>query len=168
MNCEQARQRWHDRVDERREDDQLIRHLNSCDACRAYADQMQLIVGVLDSLRRETETVVSRTAADDTDHRHGSNWWSLSRKVAALAAAIVLAVSGLSHYATDRAIDGVGVEAVSDRTPAPDSTASVQGISLRGKYVDRLLVVPATVVDDNVQMYWLYPIVAGGSDSSGS
>lgn len=168
MNCEQARQRWHDSVDELREDEQLRRHLEACEACRAYASEMELIVGVLDTLRRETETIVSGTRVRHTGTARSSKRRLFSRMAVGLAAALAVAITGLSYYTPDRAIEGSRVGTPLDVALTPDAPEPPLGLSLRGGFADRYLVVPAPVADDNVQMFWLYPIVAGDGESTGS
>ena len=57
MNHEQARQRWHDCTDQGRSDPKLEVHLRECASCRDYVRDMETVLRVLDTARRETERI---------------------------------------------------------------------------------------------------------------
>lgn len=174
MNCDEARQRWHDRFDEDRDDPALDSHLASCEACRCYAGQMGRIADVLDELRDQTESVVLRQegGAPDQGEAHGRRSWRVFlRPAMGIAAAIAVAIGASLFYVTDR--EGITVDPVGppmEDQPRVDATqlssASPRlGISLRGESAQRLMAVAQPVSQDNVQVFWLYPTLA--SDSKG-
>ena len=97
MNCEEARARWHERLDGGGEDAGLEEHLESCASCREYAGQMDRLAGVLDELKVETESVVSRPVGLSADERVKAPQrmnWVFARRFMRIAAAVVVLVGG--------------------------------------------------------------------------
>ena len=183
MNCEEARTRWHQQLEEPQEAAELARHLAECAACQQYTAEMQRIVDVLDELRRDTESIVSRAPAPSAREDGGEpQWWnprwvtSLTRAAAVLA---ILVGGGALYYASQRAMWGPvdtddTVKVVTDSTPEP-CEAVVEtpsdprlGISLRAESAKRMLAVAQPTSQPDVQMYWLYPVSAreNSDDSS--
>lgn len=174
MNCDEARQRWHDRLDEDRDDPALDSHLASCGACRCYAGQMGRIAQVLDELRDETESVFLRQEGGSSDRgeAHGRRSWRVFlRPAMGIAAAAAVAISASLFYLVDQ--DGTIVAPIShpveeqlgDAATEQFSVSPRLGISLRGESAQCLLAVAQPVSQDNVQVFWLYRTLA--SDSKG-
>jgi len=172
MNCDQARQRWHDRFDEDRDDPALDSHLNSCEKCRRYAGQMSRIVDVLDELRNETESMVPRQTegrADRSEVCRRRAWRIFLWPATGIAAAVVIAITASLFYLVDR--NGIMVNPVVPLMEIPPPRDTVErssvsprlGISLRGESAQRFLAVEQPVSQDNVQVFWLYPAVASAS-----
>ena len=156
MNCEEARRRWHERFDGGAEDAELEDHLESCASCRQYVEQMDRLAGVLDELRVETESVVSRPAGLSVDQRVGVSRrlrWASARRFMRLAAAVaVLVGGGVLYYSIDRVT-----------VPPPVAPGKVEpldpriGISLRAETAERFMAVAKPTSEPDVQLYWLYP-----------
>lgn len=170
MNCDEARQRWNNRLDENRPDPALDRHLASCGTCRLYGEQMSRITDVLGGLRNEAELIVSESTAGlsgDTRFRRLSHWRVFMRPATGIAAAIVLMVGASLLYVGGRpaVIPGeVGSSAV-DRShgrgsPTLGSVSPRLGITLRGESARCFLAVARPAPQDNVQVFWLYPTLA--------
>ena len=106
MNCEEARARWHERLDGGGEDAGLEEHLESCASCREYAGQMDRLAGVLDELKVETESVVSRPVGLSADERvkapQRMNWVFARRFMRIAAAVAVLVGGGVLYYSSHR------------------------------------------------------------------
>ena len=156
MNCEQARTRWHLRFDEGAEDAELEDHLESCAPCREYAGQMDRLAGVLEELRVETESVVSRPAGLSVDQRVGVPQrlrWVSARRFMRIAAAVVLLVGGgVLYYSSQRATVEPGAFPAEVGPPDPRI-----GISLRAETAERFMAVAKPTSEPDVQLYWLYP-----------
>ena len=155
MNCTEARQCWHLRLDNGGEDAELDRHLADCEACRTYSARMEWLVGVMDELREDTETLDPSTSPATT--RNASRSWygwptKITRTFLRIAAVIVLAV-------------GAGLWYRAERTPIvverhPSATIPTTGITLRAESRNRFIAVAAPSAEPNVQTFWLYPSVA--------
>lgn len=171
MNCDEARQRWNDRLDENRPDPALDRHLASCGACRLYGQQMSRITDVLGVLRNETELIVSESTAGlsgDTRFRRLSHWRVFMRPATGIAAAIALLVGASLLYVGGRpaVIPGNAGPSVVDHphgqgSPTMASVSPRLGITLRGDSARRFLAVARPAPQDNVQVFWLYPTSVG-------
>ena len=171
MNCDEARQRWNNRLDEDRPDPALDRHLASCGACRLYGEQMSRITDILGELRNETELIVSESPArlpGDARFRRLSPWGVFMRPATGIAAAIVLLVGASLMYVGHRPAviphdAGSSVVDLShgQESPTRDSVSPRLGITLRGESARRFLAVARPASQDNVQVFWLYPTSAG-------
>lgn len=171
MNCEQAKARIQDRIDDPCDDPALEAHVATCEECRKFAEQMRLLTAALGELRRESEKIVAFSPTDaPRDHRRRttipSPVWRFVR-VARVAAVLAILVTGSvllmplmrdgepsTMPTADLAVAPGGEETVSWERPDPRV-----GISLRGKSADTVLAVAVTTKDANVQMYWLYPVL---------
>lgn len=156
MNCEQARQRWHMRFDDRSVDAALEAHLAECEACREYGAQIRQVLGVLDDLREESRQVVARDdALGPQDHaRPGRSRWGRTRMAVRWAAMIaIVATASLLYLVQPR--DHKASDTNSGATP---TTASpIEGITLQGESARQLLAVARPTRQPNVKVYWLYP-----------
>lgn len=171
MNCEEAKARIQDRIDDRCDDPALDAHVATCGECRRYGEQMRLLTAALGELRRESEKIVAFSPMDaPRDHRRRttipSPVWRFVR-VARVAAALAIIVTG-SVFLMPLLRDGeqsTMPTADVNVSPGVEVTASKErpdprvGISLRGKSQDAFLAVAVTTTDANVQMYWLYPVL---------
>ncbi len=179
MNCEQARQAWHDARDGGALDAGAAAHVADCGECRAYVEQMSAIDGMLDELRFESEGVTARREPRPVRLRR----WVPRRRVW-LAAAMVAAAVGLA-WMTRGLIDGGGGKLVNrdrsgleDAPPPPDSLAPPGKIDARpvvatrvvltGQTSDRYLALEAKTSQPGVKVYCLYPMVESGEASGAS
>ena len=156
MNCEEARTRWHVRFDEGGEDAGLEDHLESCASCREYAGQMDRLAGVLDQLRVETESIVSRPAGLSANERVEAPQrmsWAYARRFVRIAAAVaVLVGGGVLYHSSQRQTVGPGVSSGEVEPLDPRF-----GISLRAETAERFMAVAKPTSEPDVQLYWLYP-----------
>ncbi len=171
MNCEEAKARIQDRIDDRCDDPALDAHVAACAECRKYADHMRLLAAALGELGRESEKIVAVSPTPASrDHRRRttipSPVWRFVR-VARIAAVMAILVTGsvlLMPLMRDGEQSTMPTADVS-LAPGVEETVSRErpdprlGISLRGKSGDGLLAVAVTTKDANVQMYWLYPVL---------
>ena len=96
MNCEDARRRVHDAIDEGHDDAALDAHLSGCVDCRTYADEIRLVAATLDHLGDETAGVTSRLPNRDGKRRRRLNAWNVLRgttKLTRIAAMIAILVT---------------------------------------------------------------------------
>ena len=167
MNCNEAIERWNERLDTGGRDPALDGHLASCDECSRYVDQMSVMLAGLDGLREETKCITARdtTATGSPSRRRGrSGWYAVVRPFTGLAAAIAVALGASMFFRADRGgfqeRNGATVQVTgTDRADPP-----TLGISLRGDSADRYLVVNRPASRPGVQMFWLYPSVASPTD----
>ena len=171
MNCEQAKARIQDRIDDRCDDPALDAHVATCGECRTYAEQMRLLTAALGELGRKSEKIVAFSPTPASlDHRRRttipSPVWRIVR-VARVAAVLAIVVTGSVFLMpllrngkqstmpnADISLAPEGEEMVNKERPDPRL-----GISLRGKSADTVLAVAVTTKNANVQMYWLYPVL---------
>ncbi len=171
MNCEEAKARIQDRIDNPCDDPTLDAHVAVCGECKRYREQMRLLTAALGELGRESEEIVasSPTAALRDERRRSMSPGPVWRfvRVARVAAALAILVTGSvlliplmrdgersTMPAADVGLSSGVEEMVSKERPNPRL-----GISLRGKSRDTVLAVAVTTKDANVQMYWLYPVL---------
>ena len=86
MNCEQARELWHDHIDGLADTAaaEFDSHASACDACRIWREEMRRVAGVLDELRVQTE----RIGTDPIilrPRRRIAPWWTIGRIAAGIA-----------------------------------------------------------------------------------
>jgi hypothetical protein len=117
---------------------------------------MDRLADLLDELRVETESVVSRPVGPLSSAGSGAprRWsWGFVGRVARIAAAVAVLVSGgILYYSTYRA-------AVNNDT-VPRSVEPLDprvGISLRAETAERFMAVAKPTSEPDVQLYWLYP-----------
>ena len=167
MNCDEARKRWHARLDEEHNDPLLDEHLASCGACRSYGEQMGTIVEALDDLRRDTESIVSRPAMLASGELAGPlqpRRHMLVRSITALAAALAAVIGATLYFGINGSMPALD----SDRQMRPHDDSPRLGISLHGDSAERLLAVARPTSDPDVQVYWLYPMVSNRDEDNGS
>ncbi|MCK4659520.1 MAG: zf-HC2 domain-containing protein [Phycisphaerae bacterium] len=122
MNCKQARELWHDKCDGRlqaADRASLAIHLETCEGCRQYHEQMGRLEGILSALRDSTESVGAPVV-----ERRRARWisiWHVGR-VAAVLALVVGAGLFVSQYERG----GSGVLNYNPPLPSLINTASVQ------------------------------------------
>lgn len=172
MNCEHARQAWHDARDFGVTDPELTHHLESCEPCRVYFGQMGAIDTWLDELRCETERMVSDREWPPV--KAGGFTVSRVRPMWRAAAMIALAV-GLSWAAvgmwraghlfrivgggdvppglTNESISNAGGPAVAIDAPPP---ARATRVVLTGDTSGRYLAVEHQTSQPAVKFYWLF------------
>ena len=109
MNCAQARELWHERLDglsDSAAEAEVETHMSACAACRVWRGQMRQVAGALDELRVQTEqvgvnpsreregVVISIDGPHVRPRRRPAAWWAFGRIAAGmvLIAAIVPAV----------------------------------------------------------------------------
>ncbi len=161
MNHEQARQRWHDRTDQGSSDAELEAHLGGCASCRAYVGEMETVIRVLDTARRETERIEARPVRQPAPHRDQGgprpNAWFPTWLRAAAMIAVVIGVSYVTMRVskTDTATDRP--PQVADRGDGTSDTPLHSfGLTLRGESAGRTMVVADPISTPEVQVYWLY------------
>jgi len=182
VNCEQAKQAWHDARDGVLADPAAGAHLAGCRECRAYCEQMTAIDGLLDELRIDSENVVSSRVSTGSARpvrtlRFHRAWLA----AAAVAAAVGLGwiVAGLVGGGGQRMVerDGpAGQLGANDAVPGDSAETldderrpvSVTRVVLVGETSDRYLAVPAKTSQAGVKLYWLYPTVGNGGANGAS
>ncbi len=171
MNCEEAKARIQDEIDDPCDDPALDAHVAVCGECRRCADQMRLLTAALGELGRESEKIVALSPMDaPRDHRRRttipSPVWRFVR-VARVAAVLAILVTGSvflmplmrdGEQSTMPAAD-VSLSSGVEEMVSKERLDPRVGISLRGKSADTVLAVAVTTKDANVQMYWLYPVL---------
>jgi predicted anti-sigma-YlaC factor YlaD len=162
MNCEQARQAWHTRLENALPNADLERHLAECVGCGRYAAQMEAVTGALGALRRETESV--RSDARLARSRRPRLRTGLTRIAAVIAISIGAYVTfWLWQPRTVERVPivkapPVGVDRPIEHQPAV--APRVVGITLRGESAKTLLAVATPSQSPEVAMYWLYPTLS--------
>jgi len=165
MNHEQAKQRWHDCTDQGGADAELERHLAECASCRAYVREMETLMLVLDTARRETERIEARAACRIGPRRdRGGDPPSVRFPARLRAAAMIAVVIGLCYVALRVSSTGTAPDrspqVVDHGVPQPDAPPPSFGLTLRGKSAGRTLVVADPISTADVQVYWLYSSLA--------
>lgn len=102
MNCAQARELWHDRLDglsDSAAEAEVEMHMSTCSACRVWCDQMQQVAGALDELRVQTERVGTEPIIL-RPRRRNALWWTIGR----IAAGIALMIATGSYIYNNRTV----------------------------------------------------------------
>lgn len=150
MNCNEAHERWHQRFDENGTDPQLDDHLQACESCRRYDDEMDLITQALGQLHQDTEAIGSPVAPATRARVIRGRWPMAIRSLGAVAAAVAIIVTGSVFYSPNQ----VSLPPI----VRSDPVAKIHlGLSLRGKSATKFMVVAEATSDPNVQVYRLYP-----------
>jgi len=168
MNCDEARRRWHDRFDRTLDDPDLEKHLESCEACRRYAEEMDRVAGLLDKLRVDSEGVISHrhNGVDDNSRAAGRNVLLWPGRLLGVAAIVFIAVTAGLYFRTDPATVPVGGN--TDNVVSAGLGAPVR-FELTGKSADEYLAVQRPgVADEPVEVVWLYPTRASRQDEDES
>jgi len=159
MRCKEARRRWHDRLDTGVTDPQLDRHLKSCADCREYAVRMTRVVGLLESLGRETEHIASsseilRDQSSAPISPPKRLYFKLLRVAAAIAVVVLAGLWFVPHSSrrTELATHDSPPNAAATRESVAEG-----GIVLNGESKSRFLAVAVQTGDERIRAYRLYP-----------
>lgn len=159
MNCKDARQGWQRQVDGLSCDPRLLEHIAACPSCKAYCDEMETLLGVLDELRQETDAIGSRSAqpVHPESIPIGQRRWSYRiRTMIKIAAVLVFAASAWIYFnrASDAPPSGSGPIA---RLQETQTNTVPLGITLQGESAKQFLAVAQETGDARIQFYRLYP-----------
>jgi len=168
MNHEQARQRWHDLVDKSGPDAELEAHLSRCDACRAYVRDMETVMRVLESARRDTERVEVGPPQAAAPPVAAWGWRAPLRAAAMIAVLIGIGYAALRLSNTKAPVERQP-KVVEMRIPRPEGVPASFGVTLKGESAQRNLVVTDPHSTAEVQVYWLYSSLAqpaGGHETT--
>ena len=169
MNCEQARELWHDRCDgllESAEEASLAVHLRSCPACSRYHRQMDRMERAFSVLREASESVgvsdkewAGSLSADPASVRGRRRipLWHLGR-VAAAVALLVGAGVFVSQYDHRR---GSAPGPLGGATPVPAAAAGQEPVApteiVLAKASDaEFIAVHRETPEPRVHVFWLY------------
>ncbi len=157
MNCELAKQRWHDLVDDDGGfDAELDAHLASCEPCRRYAAEVGSVVSALDALGAETESIRSRSGFT-IQPRLASPWRRATRALIRMAAVLAVAASAYFYFSWDGPTGpGEGEVVVERLVKQPPIVAARLGISLRGDSAKNMVAFASPTSEPNVQLFMLY------------
>ncbi len=180
MNCEEARTLWHARFDDSGDANsdhnaepaahfELDAHIALCESCRDYDAEMLLIVCALDELG--AEAVPAYDAVTPMRLVSQKSW-----RLLGMAAMIALVAGGawwvtilMPQQGAERrgkyTADGTVIE--SPTGPRSGGNDRV-GLSLRGKSAGEYLALRRPTPVANVQLYWLYPMVATNDRRGGT
>jgi len=176
MNCREARQEFHLRLDEGGQDPELDRHIESCGECRGYAGRMARLVEVFDDLRIETASLVAETGGR-LGNRFRVNPSRLRRaNLMRFAASILIVASAFVYYRGHKDIGqappGIVALPVNSVLPSEAPLDIIRdarlGMTLRGESSNRYMVIPQETSGPDVQVFWLYPSSSGSAKSSRS
>lgn len=169
MNCDEARRRVTDCIDQGSDDAALDLHLIACLDCRVYADEIRLVVSSLDQLGKDTDGIAEFGTRREYPGERSRTRGRLhgSARPARIAAMIALFVAGSWLWVTrsprqhPSEVTGVtdGPPSLSVETRLASTLDPRLGITLRGKSAANWLAVEREASDQNVHMYWLYPTV---------
>ncbi len=178
MHCDEAKQRWHEQLDEGGRDGPLAEHVARCVSCAQYAAQMETVLCGLDELGIQSELDIAVGASDGRAARYGRRWrWFRPLAVGRAAAVIALCFgayswmepgggrqsiesgAGRSDVGT---VDGVthGDTKMPGRIAWPEATNL--GVTLRGKSATRFLAVDQPTMSPDVLMIRLYETGVAG------
>ena len=168
MNCEQARQLWHDWLDGlsgSAADAESEAHMSACAACRVWRDQMQRVAGALDELRIETEqigaspsrdregVVASIVPFDDRPRRRPAAWWAFGR----IAAGIALMIAEGSYVYNNRSATNGSRPTITHPVDPPEFTAPARAtMVLTGTSANQYISVRRETSSPNVHVFRLY------------
>ena len=163
INCEEARERWHARLDDGEADPRLERHLADCPACRTYAEQMGRVLAGLDALREESEQIVvsdSGISGPVPEVVLAPPWLLETMRCLRVAAALALMVVGGWYFGwhltgTVRTPGSVPPGITTSGTPDASSAFIFR---LCGQTAEKYLAVPTPAPEPNVRVVWLYPV----------
>ena len=154
MNCAQARELWHERLDglsDSAAEAEVETHMSACAACRVWRGQMRQVAGALDELRVQTEqvgvnpsreregVVISIDGPHVRPRRRPAAWWAFGR----VAAGMVLMIAGGAYVYNNRtstvdsgptsipAIDPLGLTTTARATMVLTGASAQQYISVR-------------------------------------
>jgi len=172
MNCDEAKQRWHDQLDDGRQDSQLAEHLARCASCARYAAQMETVLCGLDELRIQSELHPAVGDWDGRATRYGRRvrWFRplAIGRAAAMIALCIGAYSWLEPGGARRSVESDVVQSgvvttnraarVPSPTAGPDagSQAASLGMTLRGKSATQFLAVAQPTTSPDILMFRLY------------
>jgi predicted anti-sigma-YlaC factor YlaD len=160
MKCKQAQARWHRRLDRGGSDEELDGHLGECAKCRAYAASLERVVGALDALHDDTESLVPSAIMPRPRATSGrrSEWVTPhGRTFLRVAATVVVAVAaGLWYRAAQVPTSPTG--------PSVMVPAFTAGITLQDKSRQRFIAVVGPSDDPRVQTFWVYPSVSAAGN----
>ncbi len=173
MICEDARRRLNRRLDEGSADAELDRHLASCATCRTYTARLQLLAGVLDEIRVETESVACdggeplnlqvkarprRFAWGDRAFA-GPLAWRAARVAAAIAIVLGALYLVLPLRRSSRVAENVSSTTVPAAVGSHGAPHDALGVTLRGDSAERFIVAARPSSRPDVQVFWLYPAI---------
>ena len=168
MNCQEARTRWHARLDQGTADAELLEHLAHCPGCRLYDSQMRELLGALDELRVASEREVMAGEASNPRARPQLPLPAsllIRRRILRVAAAIALLVAGALYFGDRFHPDRLDRVLLSTEAGTESFTASLR---LTGESAEDYLAVSVPTSRADVQMFWLYPTLGGMTDGAGS
>lgn len=154
MNCDEARQAWHERIDGELPAEgaaSLALHLRACPVCREYAAQMDALAGTLDSLRAATDKIGA--APSKRRRRRIPIIGSLAAAIALLVTAGVFlrehppAGNGYAGDAAVRDSHPLSTDAVDERPTT---------VLLSGRSADDYIPVAQPTSQSNVHVFVLY------------
>jgi len=165
MNCKLARTAWNDRMDGKTIDHAALdAHIAGCSACRQYVREMQRLTGLLDALRRDTESIASQGTAVARPPVAGPARWLIQlRRIAAVAAVVAICGTLWIQVTADRRPvpappTGAGTNAAA---PLESDGQEPLGLTLLGESAHRFMAVAQPTVQPNVQVFRLLETCEG-------
>ena len=156
MNCEAARQVWHEQLESGDSATVLQEHLRGCAACRAYCADMERVLAGLAELRRESQEIeaIRYSRADSSPVS--------AQSPLRIAAAIALLIGGLLVMRVmltngPRASGPPHVAELVDAGPELPPDPPTTGITLKGEASHAQLAVATPTQNPQIRLYWLYP-----------
>ena len=165
LNCEEARERWHLRLEDGGADPRLEQHLAACADCRTFVAQMERVLQGLDALRAESERITildSRASESALRSAYAPRWLVEGMRLLRVAAALAFVVFGSWYFGwhlTGSARMPEGMPIV-PAVPNPARTGRAASFRLCGQTAQKYLAVPTSAPDPNVRVVWLYPVLA--------
>ena len=158
MNCEQAREYWHHWMDGKTIDHAALDgHLAVCPSCQHYCDEMRMLAGLLDELRKETESIASRRESGaQSSESTPTRWLSRLGRIAATAAVVAITATVWIKVTENRPPSSVTKpEPISALTTALDDH-EILGLTLHGNSAERFMAVAQPSTQPHVQVFRLY------------